>query len=215
MKKELIISLFIIFICVFLIFNDSFATDVNNIILNESTGNELLDNTNTLDDNPVNPSPALEGLIINYPKVTLSLESNLTWTLVVFASPNGAELPDIVWTSSNNSVVEPIQDTTTPSAAIIKPISSGTATITAKTADGKYSVSSTVTVTDNKETINTTNEPIKAATDNKPNTQKNDPTVKTTKLPFAGLKTLTKLLFVVIIPFGLISYKYYRKNNDI
>ena len=109
----------------------------------------------------------------------------------------------------------------------------GTATITATTADGKYSASCKVTVVgqnsnqdnndnnnnnnnnnDNNNNNNNNNNP----NDNKNNTSingKTDNSLSNNKLPYTGFASFLKVAMVIVILVGSSMYILYRRYNGI
>lgn len=149
---------------------------------------------------------ALKELVLNYTDITLALQSNETWGLVVQANPANATLPEIVWSTSNENVV-----TVTPgevdSSATLEAIAVGEATITAQTVDGKYSAVCNVTVTDGTmENVDTTD---------KNTTTNNDNTTKTGILPNTGLNVGYIFIILIVSSFALVSYLKHEKYKGI
>lgn len=159
---------------------------------------------------------SLEELIINFKEVKLGLKSNLTHGLIVQANPNGATIPEIIWTSSDDKVVT-VTSAGTNAAATLQAVSVGTATITAKTADNKYSVTCKVTVTDgNDENVDTTDKEQEEKPPVEEPKPKEDPTTpKVEKLPDAGLKIGYLLIIGAILIIAVITYKKTIKYKGI
>ncbi|ADL50966.1 Ig-like domain-containing protein [Clostridium cellulovorans] len=70
----------------------------------------------------------------------LSLAAGLSSTLTATVSPSNASNKTILWTSSNTAVATVV-------GGVVKAVGGGTATITAKTADGGFTATCTITVT--------------------------------------------------------------------
>jgi uncharacterized protein YjdB len=79
------------------------------------------------------------GVIVD--PATLNLRPSDTYTLKATVSPSNATNQNVSWSSSNSNVA------TVDSSGVVTGVSSGTATITATTADGGYTATSVVTVT--------------------------------------------------------------------
>lgn len=172
---------------------------------------------------------ALTGLKLNYKDITLALNSLQTWGLVVSANPNGATIPELVWSSSDPKIVT-VTPGETGGNATLKPVSVGKATITVKTTDGKYSATCNVIVSDGTlENVNTNQTQVKNTTTTKntttntnskatTNTAKNTSTDNTAKkisaLPKAGLQSCIAIIFIIAIV-ALVSYKKYNNYKDI
>ena len=100
----------------------------------------------------------------------------------------------------------------------------GTATITATTADGKYSASCKVTVVgqdsnqDNNDNNNNNNNNNNNSNDNKNNTSINgkiDNSLSNNKLPYTGFTSFLKVAMVIVILVGSSMYILYRRYNGI
>ena len=194
MKRVLSIVLIFILIISILSIKGVFAQDI-----------ESLDET------------GLTGIKLNFQEISLVVgdtDSEANWGLIVVAEPNGAELPEIKWTSSDSSVVT-ITKGTVSSTAKPHAVSAGSATITASTADGKYTATCKVTVkSSGYETVDTNekkNETVKknetTTTNTNTNTQK-----KTENIPYAGVETYFVAITIIAL-ISLVSYIAYRKNN--
>lgn len=169
---------------------------------------------------------ALKGLILNFKDITLSLNSMEIWGLTVAANPNGSTIPKLVWSSSDPKIVT-VTQTDGNISATLKPISVGKATVTVKTADGKYSATCNVTVSDGKiENVNTNEKDTNKVntTNSKPTTNSTKATTKNTStdntakkaaaLPKAGLQSCIAIIFVIAVV-AFISYKKYNNYKDI
>ena len=80
---------------------------------------------------------AVTGVTLD--KTTLELDRGKTETLVATVAPEDATNPKVIWSSDNESVAT-IKD------GVVKAVSAGTATITAKTEDGNKTATCAVTV---------------------------------------------------------------------
>ncbi|MBQ8133900.1 MAG: Ig domain-containing protein, partial [Clostridia bacterium] len=81
---------------------------------------------------------AVTGITVN--KTSLTLNKGKSATLEVVVEPNDATNQDVVWTSANKNIA------TVSEAGVVKAVKVGTTTITAATADGKYTATVKVTV---------------------------------------------------------------------
>ena len=81
---------------------------------------------------------AVTGITVN--KTSLTLNKGKSATVEVVIEPNDATNKDVVWTSANKDIA------TVSEAGVVKAVKVGTTTITAATADGKYTATVKVTV---------------------------------------------------------------------
>ena len=150
---------------------------------------------------------AMEELIVTE-SITLDLKSNLTWGLVAKASPNGTTLPELIWTSADESIAKVQADA--DSAATLVAVSVGKTTVTVRTVDGKFSATCNVTVTNGLEGIDTPTgeEPAEPSGI--------DGTVANGRLPNAGVTT-TIILSVILVAIigGTYAYKKIKEYKGI
>jgi len=98
------------------------------------------DFTATCTVNVTVPTVAVTGVTLN--KTTLSLEEGKSETLVATIAPSNATNKDLTWKSNKTSVA------TVDGSGKVTAVSAGTATITVTTADGDFTATCTVNVTE-------------------------------------------------------------------
>lgn len=167
-------------------------------------------NNNNNNNNNSNNSTELKGITLDKKDLTLVLGTTTKMNLIARANPSNATLPEIVWSSSNEKVAK-IEKTDTNGSITVVSVGTGSATITAKTRDGKYSATCKVTVKANGNTAgnnaNTTNVTKNATSDN---------TTTSSKLPKTGSTTKYILLIIVgLMGISFVTYKAYRKYKEI
>ena len=192
----------------------------------------VADSSSDSDSSSSDDTVALEGISLNITETTLTVDSS-DITLVVSADPTNADLPTIVWSLSDDDVVE-LADNGDGSATI-SPISSGSVTITATTEDGSYSVSCVITVTssssssssDDDDSNTTSNE----VDDNSSNSTSDDETNSTNDvsdntsdsednttasgtLPYTGFRLIV-LPIIALIALIIVFYKKYKQYKEI
>ena len=197
------------------------ADQSTTITLNESSSN-----TDTT---------ALTGITMNQSSISLALGYN--FGLIAYPNPTTATLDSVTWSSSNESIVK-VQKTGATSATVI-PVAAGKATVTATTTDGKYSASTSVTITSNGGvTGNTTNTNTNSTNTNKTNTNTNKTNTNTntnntntnntntnntntndtatSTLPKTGSTSKYVLLIVIgLIGIAFVCYNGYKKYKEI
>ena len=87
---------------------------------------------------PVAPSVPVTGVTLDITQKDLKVGESFTLTATV--APENADVKDVNWTSSNNSVAK-------VTAGLVEAVGAGSATITVTTVDGKKTATCTVTVT--------------------------------------------------------------------
>lgn len=104
--------------------------------------------------------PTLTGITLSNSSLNLVLGITTKMNLIAYPTPTDATLPEIVWKSSNESVAKLEKMNSNGNISIV-PVAEGKTTITATTADGKYSAKCEVSVKANGnvsgENNNTTN----------------------------------------------------------
>lgn len=142
------------------------------------------------------------------------LSVGATLTLSAITDPE----QDVVWTSSDEKIAKLVEP------GCVYGVAEGTATITATTADGKYSASCKVTVVgqdsnqDNNDNNNNNNNNNNNPNDNKNNTSINgkiDNSLSNNKLPYTGFASFLKVAMVIVILVGSSMYILYRRYNGI
>jgi len=142
------------------------------------------------------------------------LSVGATLTLSAITDPE----QDVVWTSSDEKIAKLVEP------GCVYGVAEGTATITATTADGKYSASCKVTVVgqdsnqDNNDNNNNNNNNNNNSNDNKNNTSINgkiDNSLSNNKLPYTGFTSFLKVAMVIVILVGSSMYILYRRYNGI
>ena len=191
----------------------------------------VADSSSDSDSSSSDDTVALEGISLNITETTLTVDSS-DITLVVSADPTNADLPTIVWSLSDDDVVE-LTDNGDGSATI-SPISSGSVTITATTEDGSYSATCEITVTssssssdddsnttsnevdDNSSNSTSDDESNNGSSNSTNDTSDNtvDDTTASGTLPYTGFK-LILLPIITLAVAVLVFYKKYRKYKEI
>ena len=195
-----------------------------------------------VDEDSDDDTITLEGISLNLTSTTLTLDSS-DLTLTVSPSPTNADLPTIVWTVSDEDIIELVDNG--DGTATISPLSTGTVAVTATTEDGTYSVSCEITITSNSSsdddsnnttndtsnntTNNTSNNSTNNSTNNSSNTNSSstsgttsssnsststDNTTASGTLPYTGFKLIMLPIMTLLIA-GIVFYRKYNKYKDI
>ena len=214
MKKVLSIVLIVSLITMFC-FNNIVCAENDSENSSSEYVNTTIEGEEASDNNENNDGVVLTGIVLNYDSMTLSTKSNETWGLIVISVPNGANLPEIVWTSSDESIVKVTAGEIT-STATLTPVSAGTATITAKTIDNKYSSTCNIKVIEDSliESIDATDEDIKTE-EPEIKSQNADTTVAKVKIPQTGIKVISIVTIISFAVIVIISYRKYVKYRDL
>lgn len=133
---------------------------------------------------------------ISLDKTSISIAVGSEYTLVATVKPTDATNKSVIWTSDNEKVAK-------VEAGKVIAVSGGTATITATTADGNYTATCKVTVTQKAGTPN--------QDDNGNQGNQKDPTVADGKLPQTG--SLLYIAGVAIIAVGIAGIVAYKKGK--
>lgn len=177
------------------------------------TGNSQNDN-----NNEDNSNTELKGITLEHTNLNLVLGITTKFNLNVNADPVTATLPQIVWSSSNQNVAK-LEQTDSKGNISIVPVAEGKTTITAKTADGKYSATCEVNVQSNGNVSgenNTSNDANTTNTNQRTNSTNTDSTTSANNLPATGEKTKYVLVIVAgLIGIGIVSYIGYKKYKEI
>lgn len=175
----------------------------------------------TVEEDTQNTPEETEHIKLSSTSERLSVGATLT--LSAITDPE----QEVVWTSSDEKIAKLVEP------GCVYGVAEGTATITATTADGKYSASCKVTVVgqnsnqdnndnnnnnnnnnDNNNNNNNNNNP----NDNKNNTSingKTDNSLSNNKLPYTGFASFLKVAMVIVILVGSSMYILYRRYNGI
>ena len=215
------------------------AITYSSFVIYEGTSNKYAMDDKSIDITVVDETSSddtvtLEGITLNITSTTLTLDSD-DLTLTVSPTPTNADLPNIVWTVSDENIVELVDNE--DGTATISPLSEGTVTVTATTEDGSYSVSCEITVTssdgsdtdDTNNTANTTdnntsnntsnnssNNTTNTVTNNTSNSTSNstDNTTASGTLPYTGFKLILLPILTVILA-GVVFYIKYNKYKEV
>ena len=215
------------------------AITYSSFVIYEGTSNKYAMDDKSIDITVVDETSSddtvtLEGITLNITSTTLTLDSD-DLTLTVSPTPTNADLPNIVWTVSDEDIVELVDNE--DGTATISPVSEGTVTVTATTEDGSYSVSCKITVTssdgsdtdDTNNTANTTdnntsnntsnnssNNTTNTVTNNTSNSTSNstDNTTASGTLPYTGFKLILLPILTVILA-GVVFYIKYNKYKEV
>ena len=136
------------------------------------------------------------------------LSVGATLTLSAITDPE----QDVVWTSSDEKIAKLVEP------GCVYGVAEGTATITATTANGKYSASCKVTVVGQNSNEDNNNNNGNNNNDNKNNTSingKKDDSLSNNKLPYTGFVSFLKVIMVIVILVGSSMYILYRRYNGI
>ena len=156
-----------------------------------------------------NSSSELKGITLDKSNLTLVLGVTTKMNLIAYANPINASLPEIVWSSSDEKIAK-LEKMDTNGSVTVVPVAVGTVTITAKTADGKYSATCKITVNANGNVSGNTTNVTKVTS-----TNTSDNTTTTSSLPKTGSTTKYILLIVAgLICIAFVSYVGYRKNEN-
>ena len=197
----------------------------------------VADSSSDTDSSSSDDTVTLEGISLNITETTLTVDSS-DITLVVSADPTNADLPTIVWSLSDDDVVE-LRDNGDGSATI-SPISSGSVTVTATTEDGSYSATCVITVTSSSSSssssddddsnttsneaddnssnstsdneTNSTNDVSDNTSDSEDNTTDN--TTASGTLPYTGFRLIV-LPIIALMALIIVFYKKYKQYKEI
>lgn len=143
----------------------------------------------------------VEGISLDKTEVELTIGSS--YTLTVTLTPDNATDKLIIWTSDDEEIA-------TVSDGKITAKASGTATITATTNDGSYTAICKVTVSEKADT-----QKDDTSTENKKDSDLNDTTTATGKLPQTGMSMIIIISIFAMMLIAVMFYKKYHNYRDI